>query len=76
MTTFEKFRGHQLSQKVSKPQNRVSFFLKKKKMFFENFIFDLVFGAMVLKKLLKIFAVFIISIMDFSFCGKQVQHNG
>ena len=33
-------------------------------MFFENFIFDLVFAAMLLKKLLKWFAIFIGSVID------------
>ena len=32
--------------------------------FFENFIFDLVFAAMVLKKTLKIFAIFIGSVIN------------
>lgn len=36
-------------------------------MVFENFIFDLVFAAMLLKKLSKMFAIFIGSVTDSSF---------
>ena len=50
-------------KKVSK------FFVLKKSenCFCENFIFDLVFAAMVLKRLLKMFAIFIGSDIDSSF---------
>ena len=56
-----------LSCWINKKGSKFFVFKKLENCFFESFIFDLVFAVMVLKKLLKIVAIFIGSVIDSSF---------